>query len=43
MEGPTVRKVGGKFSILLQYFIPLILSLIIYLFYILIKLTKNDP
>ena len=42
MEGPTIKKVGGKSSILLQFFIPVILSLIIYLFYILIKLTKND-
>ena len=42
MEGPMIKKVGGKFSIILQFLIPVILSLIIYLFYILVKLTKND-
>lgn len=43
MSGPTVRQVGGKYTILLQFFIPFIISLIIYLLYVLIKLVKNDP
>lgn len=41
VDGPIVRQIGSKFLILLKYFIPIILSLIIYLFYILFKLSKN--
>jgi len=43
VDGPIVREVSAKYHVLLQYFIPVILSLIIYLFYILIKLEKNNP
>lgn len=43
LDGPIIREVSAKLNFLLQYFIPIILSLIIYLFYILIKLTKIDP
>ncbi len=41
-DGPTTKKVNEKIKIVSKYILPIILSLIFYLFYILIRFTKQD-
>lgn len=42
VDGPTTKKVNEKIKIVSKYILPIILSLIFYLFYILIRFTKQD-
>ena len=41
-DGQTKKKVNEKIKIVSKYILPIILSLIFYLFYILIRFTKQD-
>lgn len=41
-DGPVVRTEGSKIHNFTKFILPIILSLIIYFFYVLIKLTRND-
>ena len=42
LDGPVIKTLGEKFYNVSKYTLPVILSLIIYLLYILVKLSRQD-